>query len=248
MLTLRIADLTIRVDNRYPYLARLCRGYRIGDSDLADFTVSVTDEEIEAEHTDPDDPYMPDYLESLAVYRKIADRLLYYSGFLMHGVLMSAGGRGILLCARSGVGKTTHARHWIDYLGADECHIINGDKPLIRRIDGTFYAYGTPWNGKERISENRRIPLTDVAFIVRAPDNETEPLKNSEALPHLVPQVHFPKNPIDRIGVLDLVGDMIWCTRFWTIRCINDRSAARVAHHTMFECPLPPLPLPQYNR
>ena len=41
-------------------------------------------------------------------------------------------------CAKSGTGKTTHTKLWMQLLG-DRMSYINGDKPLIRIIDDQIY-------------------------------------------------------------------------------------------------------------
>ena len=45
MFTIRIADLTIRLENRYSYAEMLCSDYVV-QSDTYDFSVRATDEEI----------------------------------------------------------------------------------------------------------------------------------------------------------------------------------------------------------
>ena len=45
MFCIRIADVPIGIDNRYPFIYRQCKGY-ITDSDEPEFTVRVSEEEI----------------------------------------------------------------------------------------------------------------------------------------------------------------------------------------------------------
>ena len=92
MFTIRLAQLNICIDNKYPYIEDICRDY-IADTTAIDYTVSVTDEEIKAEGTEGE--YSPQYLETLAIYRKIANKIIEYDGFLMHGVVMSVDNIGI---------------------------------------------------------------------------------------------------------------------------------------------------------
>ena len=59
------------------------------------------------------------YTEGMGAFESLT--FLIYYAFLhknvitFHGVLLEVDGRGILICADSGVGKTTHARLWRDY-------------------------------------------------------------------------------------------------------------------------------------
>ena len=113
MFNLKMADLNILVDNKYGFIEKMCKNY-ITDDKNSDFSVSVTEEEILREKTE--ECTDAEYLESLAVYRKIAERIIDYDGFLLHGVVLETEGRGVALCAKSGTGKSTHAALWLKYL------------------------------------------------------------------------------------------------------------------------------------
>lgn len=154
MIEVCLAELNIFIENKYEYTAELCRDYICTAS--CDFSVSVSDFEIEGE--DCGKGADCGYLESLAIYRKIAEALPKYNGFLMHGALIEAEGCGIAFLAKSGIGKSTHARLWRELLG-DKMKFINGDKPIIRVINEKVFAYGTPWAGKENLQCNAKTEL-----------------------------------------------------------------------------------------
>ncbi len=190
MFKVKLADLVIGIDNKYPYTRDLCRGY-ITDSACVDFRISASDKQIMAE--DNGDGFPVGYLESLALYRKIAEKIIEYGGFLMHGVTLSVEGRGVIFTASSGTGKTTHAMFWKRLLG-DKCIIVNGDKPLIRFIDGICYAYGTPWCGKEQLNTNTRTPLTDLFIVNRAESNRVCDLRPKDAMLKVLAAVYKPSD------------------------------------------------------
>lgn len=225
MFNIRIADVVIGIDNKYDYIRNMCHDYI--STSPATFTVSVNDEEIERENPDGF-PYPSGYLETLAIYRKIADKIADSDGYLMHGVLMDVEGHGILLCAESGTGKSTHAALWQKLLG-EKCRIINGDKPLIRLLDNLPYGYGTPWCGKEEINENARVRLFDVCFIRRAEENSVRELAKSEVLLRLIPAIHFPDGD-GAAKVFDILDVAARNLRFFEISCNMDISAAKTAY------------------
>ena len=123
MFNICLADVVVGIDNKYEYIRDMCRDYISSAPSI--FTVSATDVEIERENPDGF-PYPSEYLETLAIYRKISEKLADFDAFLMHGVLMDVEGHGILLCAESGTGKSTHAALWQRLLG-ERLRIINGD-------------------------------------------------------------------------------------------------------------------------
>ena len=93
--------------------------------------------------------FAPEYLETLALLRKVAEVLPEKDGFLMHGAVIQWKDKAYMFTAPSGTGKTTHIRLWRKYLGQG-VSIINGDKPFIRIVDDCVRIYGTPWAGKEQ--------------------------------------------------------------------------------------------------
>ncbi len=230
MFNIKLADICMGIDNKYLYLEKMCSKY-ITDDAKCEFVVSVTDEEIIAEKTDIDFPL--DYLESLAVYRKIAEKMADYDGFLMHGVVLETKGCGVAFLAKSGVGKSTHARFWLEFLG-DRAEIINGDKPLVRIKDGVPFAYGTPWAGKEGIEQNKSVTLKKICFIKRGNENSCVSLEKNKVLTPLLNQIHFPNNRF--LGrILGTVEKVVENAEFFEIQCIKDVSAAEVAYNGIFK-------------
>ncbi len=225
MFKIRIADLTAAIDNKYDYIEKMCADYIAPCSEKEDFSVSVSDAEISAEG---DGEMSREYLETLAVYRKIAAKLSDFGGFLMHGVLLDCSGHGILLCADSGTGKTTHAMLWLKLLGK-KCRIINGDKPLIRILGKNAYGYGTPWCGKEQINVNGKVPISAVCFLERSKENFAEGLEHGEILENLLCHVHINVgNGLD--NVLTALDTAARGAKFYRIGCNMDISAAETAY------------------
>ncbi len=85
-----------------------------------------------------------------------------------HGAIVEEGGRGFLLCADSGVGKTTHARLWRDNKNA---LIINGDRAACVQKQGKWIGFGTPWCGTSGEYLNRCVPLQAVVILKRGEEN-----------------------------------------------------------------------------
>lgn len=224
---LKLADLNIKIVNKYEYIADMCVGYTTAENDFT-FDVTVTDSEISAENSGG---FAADYLESLAVYRKIAEHLPLYDGFLMHGAVIEAENCGIAFLAESGVGKSTHVALWQQFL-RDKIKVINGDKPIVRIIGGTAYAYGTPWAGKERMHTNAKTVLQKICFIERAVKNECVHLEKSEILTRLIPQIYIPKND-SATKIFSLIDTLIMQSEFYLIRCNTDISAAETAYGTV---------------
>lgn len=115
--------------------------------------------------------------------------MLAHDACVFHGVVMEYEGKGILITARSGVGKTTHARIWRDH---ENVLILNGDRSLCRRIDGKWYAYGMPWCGSSGEYINRRVPVSCIVELRRGETNRVEQVSPFEAAMYLLERIYAP--------------------------------------------------------
>ena len=229
MINVELAEFGIQIDNKYEYLERMCADYV--STRTADITVSVTDEEIQKEESEK--ITNKGYLESLAVYRKIAEWLPFRDGILMHGVVIDVEGEGIAFLAKSGVGKTTHMMNWKKHLG-DKMTVVNGDKPLVRVTEEGIFAYGTPWAGKENLQTNSKTRLSAICFIERSETNECEEFKG-DTFRKLLSQTYKPSDPAALIKSVELIGKIMATTRFYVIRCNKDVESAEVAYEKIIK-------------
>lgn len=228
MFYIRVADLNVCIKNKYEYVELMCRDYVVPTVLAPELVIEATDDEIVAEQTAS---YPLGYLESLAIYRKIAVKIFEYDGFLMHGVIIETDNTGIGFFAKSGVGKSTHASLWKELL-RDKLTVINGDKPLVRFSDGKAYAYGTPWAGKEGEQTNKCTPLKKICFIERSEKNECIKISASEALTKLFSYI-YTDNGKYMAKALNMVDLLLKTTEFYVIRCNMDISAAKTAYEVI---------------
>ena len=177
--TVCLAEKNIAVRSLFDEVYELCRDYLTDRP--ADMTVAVTPEDILYEKKVNEREaqiegitvvdYPDSYLETLAVYRKIATKLLDYDTFLMHGAVVAVGDKAWLFTAPSGTGKTTHINLWLKNIPGS--YVVNGDKPLIH-IGDDCTVYGTPWAGKERMNRNTGVKLCGIVILNRGKDNHIE--------------------------------------------------------------------------
>ena len=201
MIGIRIADINILLHNRYGYTEALCREYKT-DSQHMDFAVRTTDADISEEIKNAELATSPEYAEAACLHREIAEQLWKYNAFLLHAALIECDGVGYAFAARSGVGKSTHIGLWKKIFD-ERVHIINGDKPIVKITDHGIIAYGTPWNGKEGLGENRSCPLRALCFLERGTENAVDPISTDEAVARIFPQIYLPQEPqADRKSVV----------------------------------------------
>lgn len=229
----RFAELNIEILNRERYVENLARNY-LCDFETADITLSVTDEDIMREKKKSQYDISTATAEAIALYRKLGYALPEYDGFVMHSATFEIKGRGIGFLAKSGTGKSTHMLNWKKLFG-DGLTVINGDKPVVRIKDGIPFAYGTPWCGKEGLSKDDCVALTDLCFIVRSNINEVIRLDRSEILDRLFGQVVVPSGSEKILKTLALIDKTVQNCNIWEIRCNPDVSSAQKAANIILE-------------
>lgn len=234
MVKILLADLVIEIDNKFPYLPYYCREYNYTGDRPTDIYVSVSDEEIEAEARVCDPSVRYDlYLEYICAYRKIAEQLPKFNAFVMHGAVIKVEDKGVAFMATSGTGKTTHMLYWKEICG-DKLTIINGDKPIIRIIDGVPYAFGTPWAGKERFHKNDRVAMTDLCFIERSAEDKVENLSGINGAMLFINQIYRNHDPEYLRQTYDLANKFFTSCNLRKIKCTNNISAAKTAYDAIF--------------
>lgn len=170
------------------------------------------------------------YMESAAqFYRKLVE----FGGFYLHSSAVVLDGKAYLFSGPSRVGKSTHTRQWQALFGPD-ARVINDDKPAIRRIDGRWIVYGTPWCGKDGINENTSAPLAGVCFLKKASHNRIRRLEPLEAMQKILSQTI---RKFDSAEKLDLLLDLLNCflteIPVYELENLPEPEAARLSFETM---------------
>lgn len=230
-LRIKIADFVFEVANIYPYSEKAASKY--ASDEAPDFSFSISPETIERQRERLGSAaFSPEYTEWLEIYRAIAAFIEKRDGILMHGAVIGFDGNAYMFTAPSGTGKTTHIMQWKKLYG-DRVSVINGDKPIIRNIDGQFFAYGTPWCGKELLNVNTKAPLKGIALVSRAAENSIERVDAGKHLPFLLKQVYLHRDTVCLSNAMDFLDRMLTEVPVYELRCNISTDAASVASKLM---------------
>lgn len=227
-----LAGYTIEVDALFASTEYYCRDYL--SREPADFSVSICQADIDYELVSSSGMSNPAYLETLALLRRISEKLIDYNTILFHGSVLAVDGKAYLFTAPSGTGKTTHSRLWLENVPGS--HILNGDKPFLRiKDDGLVLACGSPWRGKENYGVNEILPLEGICFLERDTYNHIEPVACKDVLGRLVRQTFRPADPQLMLKALQLSGIIGQSVRLYCMGCTMDPEAARVSSNMMIK-------------
>jgi len=137
--------------------------------------------------------------------------LMYFlaqrEGALIHAAGLCFNDRGYIFPGKSGAGKSTISRQ---LAGLDYYEFLSDDRIIVRKIDKTFRAFGTPWPGEAGIALNKNVALSGIFFISQASFNKIEEIKPQKALERLLPVVSitwYDKEVM--VKILDFCEDLI---------------------------------------
>ena len=169
------------------------------------------------------------FLENNAIHALLAEKLVAHDVLLMHGSALCMDGAGIIFTAPSGTGKSTHARLWRETFG-DRVWMVNDDKPLISLGEDCICIWGTPWDGKHRMSRNASAPLKAIVSLERSDWNHIAPMTKADAFPVLMKQCFTSRNPATMKRIMDFEKRLLDAVDFYKLGCNLEPEAAMVAY------------------
>lgn len=88
--------------------------------------------------------------------------LLQRDAMILHASFVSTRYGGLLFSGVSGIGKSTQADLWQRYEGAE---LLNGDRTVLRRMDGVWTAFGSPYAGSSNCFVNESRPVRAIVLL-----------------------------------------------------------------------------------
>ena len=237
---IKVAGITVEINAIFESTKEFCQNYLTNSE--ADFAIEITQEDIEFEskksrQTDLNNgksvvEFSNSYLETLAVYRKIAEELPFFDAFLLHGSAVSVDSKGYIFTAKSGTGKSTHTNLYRVNFG-DRVVVVNDDKPIIRIIDNKVYVCGTPWSGKSNLDNNIMVELNGLCALKRGEENEIHEITAAEMLEVVLSQSYRPAKINSMSKFLSVLSVFLEKVRVYQLACNTDPSAATVSFNGM---------------
>ena len=215
----KIADIIIGVNYKYDYTFKCFSGYIVSNELAPSFIVDVTDEMIEYERKF-NESFPPSLVENIAIFRYIANEAMNnYNCILFHSSAIAYKNNGFLFTAKSGTGKSTHAKMLVEL--DNEISYVNDDKPFIRYFpnEDCFYVYGTPWQGKHNLGLNVKVPLKAICFLERGKENTITKVNPLECLNEIFVQTIKP-NALGQVNSFtNLITTLVNKVDFYRLKC-----------------------------
>lgn len=232
-----IAEITIEISALFASTKEFCKDYLTNAA--PDFSIAITDEDIayersrsKAVHSNASKEFSSEYLETLAVYRKIAEKLPLYNAFLFHASAIEIDGEAFVFTAKSGTGKSTHTELYRKKFGS-RVTVVNDDKPIILLKGDEPYVCGTPWSGKRGLNTNKIVPLKAICLLKQDKKNFIRKIDNEDAFLKLITQSYRPSTKEGMSEFLNLFSKTLAKTKIYELNCNKSEEAADVSYNAM---------------
>lgn len=238
--TFNIAGQTVSVCAQFESTRVYCTEY-LCDGE-PDFSIEITERDIAYEQEkcareDALSGQLPRkrtnaYLETIALQRKVAEKLFEYDTLLFHGSVVSIDGVAYLFTATSGTGKSTHTRLWREVFG-ERAVMVNDDKPFLKITEKGILACGSPWNGKHGIGNNIAVPLKAICILERGEQNQIEQISAVNAVFMLLQQSNRPMDKTYMPQYMKMIEQLTNHVLFYRMACTMDPEAAKIAYEAI---------------
>lgn len=231
---MKLAERIISVSCFELTTKQYCKDYLVEDSLPEDHCFVITEQDLQKEENLNCNKGMYGSTELSCLYRMIVDKLALEDIILFHCSSFAYKGKAYCVSAHSGVGKSTHVGLLKQVYG-NEISYINDDKPLLRFDSNGIYVYGTPWDGKERRSNNVNYPLRGIAFLSRSNGNSISKMDKKKAYQLILEQIYLSRNKEGLMHVLPLIDRLIKEIEFYDLKANMDVEAAKTSFSGMIE-------------
>ncbi len=150
-------------------------------------------------------------------------------GIFTHAIgVKDLDGEGLLFAGKSGSGKSTTARLWHKH---SKAMVLNDDRIIVRKRNGKFFIYGSPWHGEFSDYLASRIesaPLEKLFFIHHSSKNGVKWISEKTAFSLLYPAL-FPtfwdKECLE--NTVSFCQDLIRSVPCYSLGFVNDKRVIR---------------------
>lgn len=160
----------------------------------------------------------------------------HHGVLMMHASVVRHGGRGYLCQGKSGTGKSTHTRLWLEHIPG--CDLLNDDNPAIRLMaDGEARVYGTPWSGKTPCYKQEWVPVGGFLRLHQAPHNKIRQYQPLEAFASILSSCStMIWDEPSYNGICQTISGICRVANAYDMECLPDADAAKTSHAMMCGC------------
>ena len=160
--------------------------------------------------------------------------LLRHDRVVYHGVALRVRGRGFIITAPSGTGKTTQY-NWLARLYGPEVELICGDKPILQRTETGMLAHPSPWPGKEGLPCGAAGPICGVVVLEQAGHNTVTRLDKRKAVFPVFREILYASDDEETAALAGRMAEGLLGLPVWKLENLGDEASARLLYKTLTE-------------
>ena len=111
--------------------------------------------------------------------------------------------------------------------------ILNDDKPAVRKKNGVWQAFGTPFSGSTALNENRAAPVGGLCLLERGEENRIHPIDPKEAVVFFLSQSQRSTRREEMEALLQVMNAFLTAVPVYRMQCTISTEAAQVAFDGM---------------
>ena len=227
-----IAGLRVRAKFHYDRMIANMPKYKSDFDEEAEIFINIT-KQMSMEYQDENPHFTLGSCEYSMAGSQFYTQLLDHDGMMLHASSIMMDGNAYLFSARSGTGKSTHTSLWQKVYGKDRAVNFNDDKPAIRYIDGKFYAFGTPWSGKNDESINTKTEIAGITFLSRGENNVIERVAGNTATIDFLNQTVRPTNKNYMLQFMETLDKVLSEVPVYRLKCNMSLEAVETSYNAM---------------
>lgn len=127
----------------------------------------------------------PDTFDKIIRLLPMREIFQYFHTIFLHASQVVLDGTGIVFSASAGIGKSTQARLWGNYKGAET---VCSDRTLLQKKGDEWRTYGYPMDGSEPIGNPDVHKLGCIVLLHQSKENSVKRLKAVQAVALLIEQ------------------------------------------------------------
>lgn len=146
----------------------------------------------------------------------------------MHASTVVNGEKGYMFLGKSGTGKSTHSRLWLENIPGT--WLLNDDNPVVRvHDDGTVRVYGSPWSGKTPCYKNASATVGAFVRLRQAGSNSIARLGLPDSYAVLTSSSSaFKAHRKMADGIHHTISLILGAVPCYLLDCLPDRAAAEL--------------------
>lgn len=153
---------------------------------------------------------------------------------MIHASVVRHAQTGYLFLGKSGTGKSTHSRLWLEHIPGSD--LLNDDNPIVRLGDGEAFVYGSPWSGKTPCYRNLSVPVGAFVRLSQAPENRMEKVKPLQGFALVLSSCSVMKWDVHIYnGICDTVSEIVGLVPVFRLDCLPDEAAAHLSFDTLHQ-------------